>query len=103
MKTFLISLLALTACLHASAQVSVDLGLDQEQFLPNEAVRLAVKITNRSGQPVHLGADASWLTFSVESQEVLWSSETARCRWWMNSTWNRRRWPRSAWICSRIL
>jgi hypothetical protein len=69
MKTFLISLLALTACLRASAQVTVDLGLDQEQFLPNEAVKLAVKITNRSGQPVHLGADANWLTFSVESDD----------------------------------
>src|ERR1022692_4835984 len=69
MKTFLISLLALTACLRASAQVTVDLGLDQEQFLPNEAVKLAVKITNRSGQPVHLGADANWLTFNVESED----------------------------------
>ena len=69
MKTFLVSILALAALCRASAQVSVELGLDQEQFLPNEAVRLAVKITNRSGQPVHLGADASWLTFSVESQE----------------------------------
>ena len=69
MKTFLVTMLALTACLRASAQVSVDLGLDQEQFLPNEAVKLAVKITNRSGQPVHLGADANWLTFSVESDD----------------------------------
>src|ERR1039457_3530701 len=69
MKTFLVSILALAALCRASAQVSVELGLDQEQFLPNEAERLAVKITNRSGQPVHLGADASWLTFSVESQE----------------------------------
>src|ERR1039458_9006269 len=42
MKTFLVTMLALTACLRASAQVSVDLGLDQEQFLPNEAVKLAV-------------------------------------------------------------
>ena len=28
---------------------------------------MAVRITNRSGQPLHLGADANWLTFSVES------------------------------------
>jgi hypothetical protein len=68
MKIFLVSLLALTAWLRAPAQVSLELALDQDQFLPNEAVRLAVKITNRSGQTVHLGADPSWLTFSVEAE-----------------------------------
>jgi hypothetical protein len=51
----------------ASAQVSVDVVLDQEQFLPSEALPVAVRITNSSGQPLHLGADADWLTFSVES------------------------------------
>ena len=69
MKTLLVSILALTALFRVSAQVSVDLAMDQDQFLPNEAMRLAVKITNQSGQPVHLGADASWLTFSVESAD----------------------------------
>jgi hypothetical protein len=69
MKTFLVSILALAGLFRASAQVSVDLALDQDQFLPNEAVRLAVKITNRSGQQLHLGADASWLTFNVESSD----------------------------------
>src|SRR5471032_2742756 len=67
MKTFRILCLALAAFSRASAQMSVNLGLEQAQFLPNESVKLAVKITNQSGQPVHLGADASWLTFSVES------------------------------------
>ena len=69
MKTLLVSILALAALFRVSAQVSVDLAMDQDQFLPNEAMRLAVKITNQSGQPVHLGADASWLTFSVESAD----------------------------------
>ena len=67
MKTLLVLFLALAAFFRASAQMTVELSLDQEQFLPNEAVRLAVKITNLSGQPVHLGADPDWLTFSVES------------------------------------
>ncbi len=67
MKIFLVLFLALTAGFRAAAQVNVDLALDQDQFLPNESVRLAVKITNRSGQPLQLGADPSWLTFSVES------------------------------------
>jgi hypothetical protein len=43
--------------------------MDQEQFLPSEAVPVAVKITNRSGQQLHLGAAADWLTFSVESTD----------------------------------
>jgi len=51
----------------ASAQVTVDVVLDQEQFLPSETLPVAVRITNRSGQPLHLGVDANWLTFSVES------------------------------------
>lgn len=40
--------------------------MDQDQFLPGETIRLAVRITNRSGQTVRLGADANWLTFTVE-------------------------------------
>ena len=51
----------------ASAQVTVDVVLDQEQFLPSESLPVAVRITNRSGQPLHLGADPKWLTFSVET------------------------------------
>jgi hypothetical protein len=58
--------LALLAFFTASAQVSVDVVLDQGQFLPGESLPVAVKITNRSGQQLHLGADANWLTFDVE-------------------------------------
>ena len=60
-------MLAVLAFLRAPAQVTVELVLDQEQFLPGETLPVAVKITNRSGQPVHFGTDANWLTFSVES------------------------------------
>jgi hypothetical protein len=59
--------LAWLAFFSASAQVTVDVVLDQEQFLPSETLPVAVRITNRSGQPLHLGADSNWLTFSVES------------------------------------
>jgi hypothetical protein len=66
-------ILTLTALLffRASAQVSVDLTLDQEQFLPAENVPVTVKITNRSGQQLHFGADPKWLEFSVESMDGL--------------------------------
>jgi hypothetical protein len=57
--------LALVTGFGALAQVTVEVELDQQQFLPSESLPVAVRITNRSGQPLHLGADADWLTFSV--------------------------------------
>ena len=70
MKTFFWALvLAALTCLRASAQVKVEVVLEQEQFLPSEAVPVAVRITNRSGQALHLGAEANWLTFNVESAD----------------------------------
>ena len=51
------------------AQVTVEIVLDQQQYLPSESLPVAVKITNRSGQPIHLGAESNWLTFSVESED----------------------------------
>jgi len=59
--------LVLLPIFSASAQVAVSLTLEQEQFLPSEALPVTVHIANRSGQPLHFGADANWLTFSVES------------------------------------
>lgn len=53
----------------ASAQVTIDVTQDQEQFLPGEAVKVAVRITNLSGQELHLGGEPDWLTFAVESRE----------------------------------
>jgi hypothetical protein len=69
MKTFLTAILAALALGRASAQVTVEVALDQDQFLPCESVPVAVKITNTSGQRLHLGADADWLTFNVESAD----------------------------------
>ena len=69
MKTISILVLALLTFFRASAQVTVEAVLEQEQFLPGEAVPVAIKITNRSGQQLRLGADPAWLTFSVESAD----------------------------------
>ena len=62
----LVALVALTLA-RASAQVVVELDMNQEQFLPGEALPVAVKITNQSGRQLHFGAAGDWLTFSVES------------------------------------
>src|SRR3954463_5962889 len=52
-----------------SAQVTVEVKLDQEQFLPNESIPAAVRIVNHSGQTLHLGKDVDWLSFSVEAND----------------------------------
>lgn len=70
MKIFsLILTLALLAVLPARAQVTVQLVTDQDEFLPGETLPVAVQISNMSGQRLHFGDDASWLTFSVESAD----------------------------------
>jgi hypothetical protein len=70
MKTFsLVAALALLAFFRASAQVTLELTLNQEQFLAGEPLVVAAKITNRSGRQIHLGTEANWLTFSVESTD----------------------------------
>lgn len=57
--------LAAAPIFSASAQVTVSLTLDQNQFLPSETLPVTVHITNLSGQTLHLGADPHWLRFSV--------------------------------------
>jgi len=52
---------------NAAAQLSVEVTMEQGEFLPSETIPAAVRITNRSGQPLHLGTEANWLTFNVES------------------------------------
>jgi hypothetical protein len=69
MKKILVFVFAFAAWLRAVAQVDVELAMDQDQFLPNESLRLAVKIINHSGQTLHLGTASDWLTFAVESSD----------------------------------
>jgi len=65
----ILALALLTLCRASAQVVSVEIVLDQNQFLPSETLPVAVRITNRSGQVLHLGADPDWLTFSVESED----------------------------------
>ena len=52
-----------------SAQVSVDLALDQDQFLPGESLMVGVRITNFSGQTLRLGKDNDWLHITLEGRD----------------------------------
>ena len=56
-----------TAVSPASAQISVEVLQDQDQFLQGENLPVAVRITNRSGQTLHVGGEDNWLTFGVET------------------------------------
>ena len=67
-------LLPIVGCCFAwtpavSAQVSVELTLEQDQYLAGESVPVGVRITNFSGQTLHLGKDSDWLRFMVEGRD----------------------------------
>jgi len=62
-------MLAALGWFRATAQVTVDLRLNQNEFLPGESIPLAVKITNQSGEQLHFGGNPGWLTFGVESSD----------------------------------
>jgi hypothetical protein len=47
--------------------VSVEVSLEQNQFLPGEDNVVAVRITNVSGRDIELGQDNQWLSFTVQS------------------------------------
>jgi hypothetical protein len=51
------------------AQVTVDIQLEQTQFLPDESLPIKVRIVNRSGRDLPLGKEADWLTFVVQTHE----------------------------------
>lgn len=70
MRLWLLMLAA--SCLFiasARAQVSVEIVLDQEQFLKDESMPVKVRITNRSGQTLKFPRDSDWLSFFVESRD----------------------------------
>src|SRR5947209_7441918 len=66
---FALTLLAASLPLPTRAQVTVEVLQQQDQFLPAESLPTAVRITNRSGQTLHLGTDEDWLTFAIEGRE----------------------------------
>ncbi len=67
MKFYPVAWLALVASVFsARAQVEVAVVLEQDKFLPAEQLMAGVRIVNRSGQALHLGADADWAQFSIE-------------------------------------
>lgn len=53
----------------ASGQVSVELLLNQQQFLRDESLPVKVRVTNRSGQALKIGSETDWLSFTIEHRD----------------------------------
>jgi hypothetical protein len=71
MKQWAFGMAVLAASLCAArAQVEVQVVMNQTEFLAAEAVPVAVRVVNHSGQTLHFGAE-DWLSFSVEAQNGL--------------------------------
>ena len=70
MRIFLLAFGLLIAPLfQAAAQVTVEVLLDELEFLRDESLLLKVRIVNRSGQVLKFGQTADWLVFNVQSQD----------------------------------
>src|SRR5690349_7268742 len=65
----LLAVILLGIASTASAQISVELLLDQDQFLRDENLPVKVRIINRSGQTLRFGPEMDWLAFNVETRE----------------------------------
>jgi len=53
----------------ATAQLTVEVVLDQDEFLRDEPLPVKVRVTNRSGQTLQLGKDNEWLSFVVHDSD----------------------------------
>ena len=59
--------LLLGSALLSTAQVTVEVVVEQAQFLRDEPLPVKVRVTNRSGRTLQLGQDNEWIAFAIES------------------------------------
>ena len=52
-----------------SAQVTVEVMTDQDEFLPGEAIPVIARIINRSGQTLKFGPETGWLRFAIQAKQ----------------------------------
>jgi hypothetical protein len=69
MKKFAVLIAFLIAAVQVSAQVTVEVLLDSEEYLPNEPLIARVRIDNASGSTLRFGDTPDWLSFVVETTE----------------------------------
>jgi hypothetical protein len=54
---------------RSPAQVTVQVVLEQDQFLRNGSLPVKVRVVNSSGQTLHLGREPGWLLFEIRDTE----------------------------------
>jgi hypothetical protein len=59
----------LMAAVPGPGQVVLDVSLEQEGFLRDESLPIKVRVSNSSGQTLHLGQEPDWLTFEIQDSE----------------------------------
>lgn len=68
---FLAVLAPLTRVHAQNSPVTVEVVLEQDQFLPLEDIKVAVRISNLTGRTLRMGADNGWVKFIVETKDGL--------------------------------
>lgn len=53
--------------LAVQGQISLELSMEQKQFLPAERIPVVVRVQNNTGRTLKLGVRPDWLVFSIES------------------------------------
>ncbi|HLX69221.1 MAG TPA: hypothetical protein VKV04_06300 [Verrucomicrobiae bacterium] len=69
MKNLLLFCILLVSIGRLSAQVTVEVSTDQDEFLPGEDIPVVARIVNHSGETLKLGNDNEWLKFSVAGRD----------------------------------
>jgi hypothetical protein len=68
-KNLLLFCILLIPVGRLSAQVTVDVVTEQDEFLPGEDIPAVAHIVNHSGETLKLGNDNEWLKFSVSGRD----------------------------------
>jgi hypothetical protein len=68
-KNLLLFCILLISIGRLSAQVTVDVVTEQDEFLPGEDIPAVAHIVNHSGETLKLGNDNEWLKFSVSGRD----------------------------------
>lgn len=68
-KNLLLFCILLISIGRLSAQVTVDVKTDQDEFLPGEDIPAVAHIVNHSGETLNLGNDNEWLKFSISGRD----------------------------------
>lgn len=69
MKALFTSLIALFLSTAIQAQVTLEVTMDQDQYIAGESVIVAVRVVNYSGRTITLGRESDWLKLSVGSPD----------------------------------